>query len=347
MLGPLALVSIYYSRKKGKKSPWIALVFLGLFLAGCTTCDQLWAAVTSAPETPTATGAPSPTQTETATPTPTAPVETPTETPCNCETETPSPVPTAAPTLADFGVTLGGAWDADVVLRAVSKVASRLSEKRNNISDVIAFREAYGPITSHRSGGDGTCTGGWSTVTCSTNVTITERLLVHELGHTLVQTRYRISLTPYNELGEAQIVDNTPEALGGPRWVVGKHPTRDYCETNILSKECLATNKTNPDDPNYNFQLEGQFERTLLGYRSGEQEDVYHGPVYIDSEGRELGFDDWNIGNTGRNEDFADMYMNWVYNTFDTSSRAYDAGNYRFNWMDNNMKRWVEGAYYE
>lgn len=101
----------------------------------------------------------------------------------------------------------------------------------------------------------------------------------------------------------------------------------------------MATNKTNPDDPNYNFQLEGQFERTLLGYRSGEQEDVYHGPKYIDSEGRELGFDDWNIGNRGRNEDFADMYMNWVYNTFDTSSGAYDAGYYRFNWMDNNMKR--------
>lgn len=231
LLGPLALISVSYTKKKIKRPLWMVMAILSLtlmscfYINGCDGWNNFWSV--SAPDSsptetvdPTATTVPTNTATS-----PGSGVENPSDTVnTGCDgtcTPAPSPLPTATPTLADYGVTLGGTWDADIVLRAVSKVASRLSEKRNNIGDVIAFTEAYGPITFHRSGGDGTCTGGRSRVTCSTNVTITERLLVHELGHTLVQTRYRISLTPYNELGEAQIVDNTPEALGGlDGWLV-------------------------------------------------------------------------------------------------------------------------------
>jgi YD repeat-containing protein len=82
ILAPLALTSIYFSRKKGKKSPWMAFIFLGvLFLAGCycPIPGTPW----SAPSTPAATTqTPSPVPSPTATSTPLPPTPTPTVTLC-------------------------------------------------------------------------------------------------------------------------------------------------------------------------------------------------------------------------------------------------------------------------
>jgi hypothetical protein len=122
----------------------------------------------------------------------------------------------------------------------------------------------------------------------------------------------------------AQIIDDNPEALGGPRWVTGTHPTRSDCQSNPnLQKECAATNKTDPSNPGYY----GKFERTGLGYLSTLPPDLYHGSNWAD----------WA---TSPNEDFADMFMNWAYNTFD---EAYNAGVKRYDFMELNMLAWITG----
>lgn len=80
VFGPFALVSIYYSRKKGKRSPWLALIFMAVILAAC----QCPIPNPFAPATPTPTQPPVATQppsTSTQAPTETLPPPTPTETP--------------------------------------------------------------------------------------------------------------------------------------------------------------------------------------------------------------------------------------------------------------------------
>jgi RHS repeat-associated protein len=78
----------------------------------------------------------------------------------------------------------------------------------------------------------------------------------------------------------------------------------------------------------------GEFERTTLGYKSGGIPDMYHGPE---------DFNDWNsnVNNVARNEDYADMFENWVYHGFDYSPSAYNAGTYRDDWMTTNVAEFV------
>jgi hypothetical protein len=65
------------------------------------------------------------------------------------------------------------------------------------------------------------------------------------------------------------------------------------------------------------------WQRTFSGYQSDRAPDVYHG----------IRFDDWNsVG-----EDFADMYMNYIFNSFSADL----AGTARYNWMDTHMEIWL------
>ncbi|MBK7317720.1 DNRLRE domain-containing protein [Candidatus Villigracilis affinis] len=107
VFGPLVLTSIYYSRKKGKKSPWLALIFLGLFLAGCycPIPGTPW----SAPEVPngvednsgSGTVTPDPTQTQPPTEIPITPA------PCtDCSTSTPTPTPAPIPNETEIAATI-------------------------------------------------------------------------------------------------------------------------------------------------------------------------------------------------------------------------------------------------
>ena len=67
----------------------------------------------------------------------------------------------------------------------------------------------------------------------------------------------------------------------------------------------------------------GEWDRDFAGYRGGYAPYVYHG--------RE--FDDWN----SVNEDFADMFMNWVYGSFSDDP----AGLARNTWMVDYMQAWT------
>jgi hypothetical protein len=103
ILGPLGLLSIYYSRKRGKKSSWVViLVFLAFTLTACTNpCPGLLPDSLFEPSTPAnaTSQAGSGTVEPTTTPPP-SPNETPTkEDPCaggKC-TSTPGPTPTQTP----------------------------------------------------------------------------------------------------------------------------------------------------------------------------------------------------------------------------------------------------------
>lgn len=64
----------------------------------------------------------------------------------------------------------------------------------------------------------------------------------------------------------------------------------------------------------------GAWDRTFNGYMGTGAPYVYHGSD---------DFDDWN----SPGEDFADMFMNWVYDSFSVDL----AGEARYDWMDDNM----------
>ena len=69
--------------------------------------------------------------------------------------------------------------------------------------------------------------------------------------------------------------------------------------------------------------LEGDWTRGKAGYGSEGPPDLYHGPNW----------DDWNTPN----EEFADMFMNYVFDSF----RRNAAGDARFSWMFANMPTWL------
>ena len=326
IVGPLGLIALVYSRKKkrGKWDTLIILVLLGISAGvGVIACAPV----------PPSTQVPNPNAT--ATPTNTAPANpSPAETPVStgpatvvsilpiatasptptveataCATSTPIPTPGFENNVIRFT----GWTDAQIAIamEAILAVGAKLSPNLRGIASTLAFLQAYNVSISTpfefikmEDAGSG-CSAGQRLIKCNPNYNLTDpRLIVHELGHSLQHSRYvNDTQGPYASLENAQIVDD----LG--RWVTGKH--------------------TN-----------GVFERTSLGYLSEEQPDMYHGPR-INGQG----YTDWNSNeyHRARNEDFADMFMNWVYNSFDYSPETNGAGIRRYEWMDNHMLSWITG----
>ncbi len=326
ILGPLGLITLVFSRKKKGSKTGMFLVLLvvlgsvGMTLAACGPAPTPSpGSNNTAPAFPVQTQTPVPTNPGTVPSIPTgtlpAPIETPTAIPC--------PTPTLVPTLDLYGIDFDGtSWTLDEqakILDAIQKIGEEFSRVMGlGQTSWDAFKTVYGNnfIFYRSQGGDTFCQGGPNKVTCSGNAPLSEispaRLLVHELGHALVQTRYGGSLAPYLSLGNAQIVDDYPESLGGPRWVTGTHSTLQQ-------------------DP----AKAGQFERTGRGYITTYPPDLYHGENWPDWQS--------NDSHKARNEDFADMFMNWAYNSFDYSPAAYNAGYKRFDFMESNMYAWITG----
>ncbi len=74
---------------------------------------------------------------------------------------------------------------------------------------------------------------------------------------------------------------------------------------------------------------DGEFKRTNRGYRSAWFPDQQH-PLNMDSMGNTPG------------EDFADMFLNWAFNTFSNDETG--AGAARYEWMAINMAEWITAA---
>ena len=343
ILAPLAVLSMYYGQKK-KRSKWDTLAILvllgvtvGIGVVACAPAPTPPSGSfnTASPAMPAQTQTPVPTNPGTvpATPTgtPAAPIETPTAIPC--------PTPRLVPSLDLYGIVYGGtSWTLDEqveILGAIQKVGEEFSRIRGTgETSWDAFKIVYGDgVLFHRGGrsGDPVCNGGVpQTVKCFGSAPMGEqspvRLLVHELGHTLVKTRYYEVETPYNQVRDLKIVDDTPVNEDGPFWVTGTHPTGGACLNNAdpnsaLGRQCAAT-----DADHY-----GSFQRTSRGYMGPGAPHQYHGAGWTDFVANE-------------NEDFADMFMNWVYNSFDYRPEAYNAGWYRYYFMEDNMRNWITGG---
>jgi len=142
-----------------------------------------------------------------------------------------------------------------------------------------------------------TCTGAIREVSCGGAADITGRFIAHELGHTFAWTVAASGYVhPYKSMQNMMIYDSSGE------WVTGKSIGNSG------------------------------WERGLRGYDPGTYGDyripaLYHGPF-------EWG--DWNTLESGGeytgtayNEEWADMFMNWSYNSFENSH----AGTARYSWM--------------
>jgi RHS repeat-associated protein len=101
----------------------------------------------------------------------------------------------------------------------------------------------------------------------------------------------------------------------------GYKPYTDLGDTEIVDDEGNHVTGKN---------RQGVFERIFLGYNGEYPPNVYHGK----------NFPAWN----SPSEDFADMFMNWGFDTFDYSDTANGAGTARFNWMDIHMMDWINLA---
>ena len=87
----------------------------------------------------------------------------------------------------------------------------------------------------------------------------------------------------------------------------------------------------------------GEYYRTTIGYGSNGEPDMYHGEAEWPG--------DWN-SNAGNDvalrEDYADMFMNWAYDSFDystvksTNNRNPGAGANRYMWMNNNVSSYLQ-----
>jgi RHS repeat-associated protein len=103
----------------------------------------------------------------------------------------------------------------------------------------------------------------------------------------------------------------------------GYKPYTDLGNTEIIDDRGLHVTGKN---------RQGVFIRTTLGYIKPNAPWMYHGPLDWP--------DDWN----SPSEDFADMFMNWVFDTFDYSLDAYGSGKARFDWMTRHIEEWINLA---
>jgi hypothetical protein len=287
----------------------IVLVVLPMSIGmACGSSSSTPAAPTQEPTQQPATGTPTPGEISGGV-TPSNPgTPSPQPTPC------PTPTPTPTPDLDKLIIFDDATWTAPqqaIAMEAIHTISAKLPG-----GSISAFLQAYNvsesaPLRFIKKSDAGTgCAAGPHLIKCNPNYNLTDpRIIVHELGHVLHQNNPTRNL--YGDLRnpENAIVDDSG------RWVTGVHPRGDECLNNNnpnsnLGIRCAATN----------IDQYGSFERTFIGYTGDINPYVYHG--------RE--FSDWN----SVNEDFADMFMNWVYNTFDYSEDANNAGTKRYQWMD-------------
>lgn len=246
-----------------------------------------------------------------------------------CTSETPEPpcddealTPTPTPIVIDDYITFDGWTDAQkaIAMDAIRKV----NEKLLGDASLLKFIQVYNISKSNqlrfiKMSDTGTgCASGPHLIKCHPEYNLDNgpRVIVHELGHVLHQNNPARNLYGDLLISENAILDD----LG--QWVTGMHPSGPDCQNNNDPNSSLGIRCAATSGNQYR-----SFERTFLGYTGERNPHVYHGK----------GFDDWNTAN----EDFADMFMNWAYNTFDYSADANSAGTKRYDWMDERMSPFI------
>jgi RHS repeat-associated protein len=327
MIAPLLLLALAYGRKKNR-GKWDNLIILlvlcgtiGMSLSACNPVPpQPPSQSPTAPPAPSTTPSPTPTETQpSSTPrpaaSPTVSVSLSATIICTgtlTSTPMPTPTPTVTPGVSEYGITFEGSWNEDQkasILAAVSAVGAKLSTFLGSITNASAFVAVYGsPLYFVKGGSGGACQAGYQRVVCYANAELNDRFFVHELGHVLQHSIDGVNSrqpTPTPTKGPYYDLEKAAIKDGDGNWVTGTHT-----------------------------EYGGQFERTIRGYISDGIPDMYHGPN---------NFDNWNsnLDYTARNEDFADMFMNWVFNSFDYRNKAKGAGILRYNWVQDHMQSWI------
>jgi RHS repeat-associated protein len=95
---------------------------------------------------------------------------------------------------------------------------------------------------------------------------------------------------------------------------------------NLLAKSTLVNNESN-HVTGYDPKA-GKFVRTMDGYGTCGLLCSYH-PDTMGEDGK------------GPYEDFADMFMNWTFNSFNFTEKAIGAGAVRYKWVNDNMALWI------
>ena len=161
------------------------------------------------------------------------------------------------------------------------------------------FKQIFGSTVFTRSGDSTrTCVGGSGAVTCGGNASITDRFIMHELGHSFDS---KLSNLGYKAIQQASIFTD------GATWVTGFH------KVNSIST----------------------WQRGLAGYpnTSGSAglygvPDLYHGPRNW-SDWNKLYDTKGNYSGIAYTEEWADMFLNWADDSFANNA----AGGARNNWI--------------
>jgi RHS repeat-associated protein len=187
------------------------------------------------------------------------------------------------------------------------KVYSALQAIAAKLGGVNRFNSVFGGTIFKRDTNLGSFGGQWNKDgTIHLNPKLMDKyVIVHEFGHVLQSLVYEIDY------------DNSP--------------------ANQLTKKANAIKDdrglvvSGVDDGNYS--------RTDLGYQScpyGKACRFEEHPTSIDKNAEPP----VNPNNPG--EDVADMFMNWVYDSFDYGSEAYGAGFARYEWWNSRMPSWLD-----
>jgi len=205
-----------------------------------------------------------------------------------------------------YGITFSGKWKQEDKLAALTGavvVAGALS-KRSGLSSEDTFSAVFGELTLSATEGSGNkweCqrSASPSGVSCTSGkLGLEPRLMAHEFAHVFnaMYANGGHENSPYDVLGDTTITDSAGN------WITGM--TYDPIE---------GVNEWTRGYDGYQ-QVNGLYDDPSL----------YHGPV------------DWGTGNANSvSEEFADMFLNWAYNSFDSSP----AGSARYSWMSGEVSR--------
>lgn len=175
--------------------------------------------------------------------------------------------------------------------------------KHSDLGSSDTFRAVFGDLTFSATAGGGTRWGcersaNPSGVACTSGTQgLNPRLMAHELGH-VFNAMY------VNRIGE----NNKPYNMLGTTTILD---SAGNWITGLRYDPEEGGREWSRGYDGYRFNSDGIYYEPML----------YHGP-YVE-------------GANSVGEEFADMFLNWAYNSYDSS----DAGTARYNWMDQEVSR--------
>ena len=212
------------------------------------------------------------------------------------------------PSLKQYGITLSGGWkasDITIIQQEVAAIASKLTSVCGETCYGMPDHQVFNQVFGSMTF---TLSNSGTDIGCAAGGGFE---CDKGTGGRLAEDKQRGLIT--HEIGH-----NFDHSING--WGYGRKSLA----------AATITDATGNHVTGYNPAL-GTFERTDLGYQSDSFPDQQH-PRNLD-----------NLGLTS-GEDFADMFMNWVQNSFDYSREANGAGTARYNWMTVHMAEGVPQA---